>query len=100
MVQEYRITVHQKHRIVNVIALLLSLSLMLAFTACNRVKVPTSDEVKDEVEEEYEMKFKLYSEDIATFGASDYNQKDSAGFITLFGLPTKVQALVDAANKK
>ena len=42
----------------------------------------------------------LYSEDIATFGASDYNQKDSAGFITLFGLPTKVQALVDAANRK
>ena len=44
--------------------------------------------------------YSLYSEDIATFGASDYNQKDSAGFITLFGLPTKVQALVDAANKK
>ena len=44
--------------------------------------------------------YSLYSEDIATFGASDYDQKDSAGFITLFGLPTKVQALVDAANKK
>ena len=44
--------------------------------------------------------YSLYSEDIATFGASDYNQKDSAGFITLFGLPTKVQALVDAANAK
>lgn len=69
MVQEYRITVHQKHRIVNVIALLLSLSLMLAFTACNRVKVPTSDEVKDEVEEEYELKFKLDSEDIAKDGS-------------------------------
>ena len=37
----------------------------------------------------------LYSEDIATFGASDYDQKDSAGFITLFGLPVRVQALVD-----
>ena len=37
----------------------------------------------------------LYSEDIATFGASDYNQKDSAGFITLYGLPIKVQAMVD-----
>ena len=37
----------------------------------------------------------LYSEDIATFGASDYNQADSAGFITLFGLPIKVQAMVD-----
>ena len=44
--------------------------------------------------------YSLYSEDIATFGASDYDQKDSAGFITLFGLPTKVQALVDAANSK
>ena len=44
--------------------------------------------------------YSLYSEDIATFGASDYNQADSAGFITLFGLPTKVQALVDAAAKK
>ena len=40
----------------------------------------------------------LYSEQIATFGASDYNQKDSAGFITLYGLPIKVQALVNRAN--
>ncbi len=37
----------------------------------------------------------LYSEEIATFGASDYNQKDAEGFINLFGLPLKVQALVD-----
>ena len=37
----------------------------------------------------------LYSEDIATFGESDYNQADSEGFINLFGLPIKVQALVD-----
>ncbi|MBQ1891399.1 MAG: argininosuccinate synthase, partial [Firmicutes bacterium] len=37
----------------------------------------------------------LYSEDIATFGESDYDQKDSAGFINLFGLPIKVQALVN-----
>ena len=44
--------------------------------------------------------YSLYSEDIATFGASDYDQKDSAGFITLFGLPIKVQAMVDAANQK
>ncbi|MBQ8160911.1 MAG: argininosuccinate synthase [Clostridia bacterium] len=42
----------------------------------------------------------LYSEDIATFGASDYDQKDSAGFITLYGLPIKVQANVNAANEK
>lgn len=37
----------------------------------------------------------LYSEQIATFGESDYDQKDSAGFINLFGLPIKVQALVE-----
>ena len=39
--------------------------------------------------------YSLYSEEIATFGASDYDQKDSAGFINLFGLPIKVQALVN-----
>ena len=39
--------------------------------------------------------YSLYSEEIATFGDSDYNQADSAGFINLFGLPIKVQALVD-----
>ncbi|MBO4410913.1 MAG: argininosuccinate synthase, partial [Lachnospiraceae bacterium] len=38
----------------------------------------------------------LYSEAIATFGESDYDQKDAVGFINLFGLPTKVQAMVDA----
>ncbi len=41
----------------------------------------------------------LYSEDIATFGESDYDQKDSAGFINLFGLPIKVQAMVDGKGK-
>ena len=39
--------------------------------------------------------YSLYSEEIATFGESDYNQADSAGFINLFGLPIKVQAMVD-----
>ncbi len=39
--------------------------------------------------------YSLYSENIATFGASDYNQQDAAGFINLFGLPIKVQAMVD-----
>ncbi|MCF0142017.1 MAG: argininosuccinate synthase [Parasporobacterium sp.] len=43
--------------------------------------------------------YSLYSEDIATFGESDYDQTDSAGFINLFGLPIKVQAMVDAQNK-
>lgn len=37
--------------------------------------------------------YSLYDEDIATFGADEvYNQKDSEGFINLFGLPLKVRA--------
>ncbi|MBQ8355047.1 MAG: argininosuccinate synthase, partial [Oscillospiraceae bacterium] len=44
--------------------------------------------------------YSLYSEEIATFGESDYDQKDSAGFINLYGLPIKVKAMVDAKNKK
>ena len=43
--------------------------------------------------------YSLYSEEIATFGESDYNQADSAGFINLYGLPIKVKAMVDAKNK-
>ncbi|MBE6824701.1 MAG: argininosuccinate synthase [Ruminococcaceae bacterium] len=39
--------------------------------------------------------YSLYSEEIATFDESDYDQTDSAGFINLFGLPIKVQAMVD-----
>lgn len=39
--------------------------------------------------------YSLYSEEIATFGESDCDQKDSAGFINLYGLPIKVQAMVD-----
>ena len=42
--------------------------------------------------------YSLYSEEIATFGESDYNQKDSEGFINLYGLPIKVKALVDRKN--
>jgi argininosuccinate synthase len=39
--------------------------------------------------------FSLYNQDIATFDEDDvYDQKDSAGFINLFGLPIKVQAKV------
>jgi argininosuccinate synthase len=37
----------------------------------------------------------LYSEKIATFGESDYDQKDAEGFINLYGLPIKVKAMVD-----
>ncbi len=39
--------------------------------------------------------YSLYSEEIATFGESDYNQKDAEGFINLFGLPIKVQAMLE-----
>ena len=39
--------------------------------------------------------YSLYSESIATFGESDYNQADAQGFINLYGLPIKVQAMVD-----
>jgi argininosuccinate synthase len=38
----------------------------------------------------------LYNPDIASFTMSQsYNQKDAEGFIKIFGLPMKVQALVD-----
>lgn len=43
----------------------------------------------------------LYSEAIATFDddGGAYSQKDSAGFINLFGLPIKVKALLDSKKK-
>ena len=38
--------------------------------------------------------FSLYDEEVATFDADEvYDQKDSAGFINLFGLPIKVKAI-------
>lgn len=40
--------------------------------------------------------YSLYREDYVTFGEDDvYNQKDAEGFIKLFGLPLKVQALLE-----
>jgi argininosuccinate synthase len=40
--------------------------------------------------------YSLYREDYATFGEEDvYNQSDAEGFIKLYGLPMKVQAMVD-----
>ncbi|MBN2320326.1 MAG: argininosuccinate synthase [Acidobacteria bacterium] len=40
--------------------------------------------------------YSLYREDLATFAEdSVYNQKDAEGFINLFGLPGKVEALLD-----
>ena len=45
--------------------------------------------------------YSLYDEDIATFGADEvYDQKDSAGFINLFGLPLKVRAQMLRKNRK
>ena len=46
--------------------------------------------------------YSLYDEDIATFSADEvYDQKDSAGFINLFGLPIKVRAkMLERAGKK
>jgi argininosuccinate synthase len=39
--------------------------------------------------------YSLYREDYASFGEEDvYNQKDAEGFIQLFGLPLKVEALL------
>ena len=37
--------------------------------------------------------YSLYSENLVTFGESDYDQAQAAGFINLWGLPTTVQAL-------
>ena len=37
----------------------------------------------------------LYSEEICTFGESDYDQSNATGFINLWGLPTQVQAMME-----
>ena len=37
----------------------------------------------------------LYSENLVTFGESDYDQSQATGFINLWGLTTKMQALKD-----
>ena len=43
----------------------------------------------------------LYSEEIATFGEDHvYDQKDSKGFVNLWGLPISVQAAVRKKNEK
>ncbi len=36
--------------------------------------------------------YSLYSENLVTFGESDYDQNQASGFINLWGLPTVVQA--------
>lgn len=43
--------------------------------------------------------YSLYREDLATFAEDTvYNQKEAEGFINLFGLPNKVEALLDMAG--
>jgi argininosuccinate synthase len=43
--------------------------------------------------------YSLYREDLATFGEDMiYNQKEAEGFINLFGLPSKVEALLNLAG--
>ena len=42
----------------------------------------------------------LYSEDIVTFGESDYNQADATGFINLWGMPDTILGLRDQGKLK
>jgi len=45
--------------------------------------------------------YSLYSEEIATFDeGGDYKQDDASGFIRLFGLPTKVHAILGSKSGK
>lgn len=44
--------------------------------------------------------YSLYSEELASFGESDYDQRESEGFINLFGLPIKVKALLEEQRGK
>lgn len=41
--------------------------------------------------------YSLYSEEVATFGESDYNHKDAEGFIKLYGLQSTMEATMLAA---
>lgn len=44
--------------------------------------------------------YSLYSEEIATFGEDNvYDQKDSQGFVNLFGLPITVRAMLNEKTK-
>ncbi len=44
--------------------------------------------------------YSLYSEELASFGETDYDQAQAAGFINIWGLPTLVQALLDNGTLK
>jgi len=41
----------------------------------------------------------LYDEELASFGESDYDHADAAGFIRLFSLPTRAEALQNAPRR-
>ena len=43
--------------------------------------------------------YSLYRQDIVTFEEGDYDHADAQGFIRLFGLPMKVQAMMRERNK-
>ena len=44
--------------------------------------------------------YSLYREDIATYAAGgDYKQSDATGFISIYGLPNKVQAIVNSEKE-
>lgn len=48
-----------------------------------------------------ESPYSLYNENISSFGASElYNHSDAAGFINLFALPVKIQAMMKSSLKK
>ncbi len=44
--------------------------------------------------------YSLYSEELASFGETDYDQAQAAGFINIWGLPTMVQALLEKGALK
>lgn len=58
-------------------------------TGCVRLKLYKGNIIPAGITSPYS----LYSENLVTFGESDYDQAQAAGFINLWGLPTKVQAL-------
>jgi argininosuccinate synthase len=58
-------------------------------TGCVKLKLYKGNMINAGVTSPYS----LYSENIATFDESDYDQMDSKGFINLYGLPIMVQAL-------
>jgi len=44
--------------------------------------------------------YSLYDQELASFGESDYNQKEAEGFINLFGLPIRTKALLEEKRKE